>query len=307
MKRVPLAAALALQALLVAAVLRPDGQVPDDVDPQIYRANRDVWLTLPETERDVLRERWVRFAALPSSDQETLLQRSETLRRLSSSLEQRQGHEPTAEESVAELVHVVEGARQMLQRPGSPPPADPDLHLQMEQRTRRSVDAFLGNLAKRGNITQQELTKLRAEPLSELLRDAMLHLKAEQIGLYSEGVRPDEAASLLGLAPLDVVAKAERRRQQVGFLGLLGQAVPYSEADRTALEGLSTPQERCEKLRDLKASQIRELLAAHGLSAERIDELLTGPVNELERAAQDVLKGKSVTRPAATAPAAPPR
>jgi hypothetical protein len=191
-------------------------------------------------------------------------------------------------------------ARQLVQRPGTPPPTDAEVCLQVETRTRRSIQIFLENLALHGHIGAPDAARMRSQPLVDQVRDSLLLLKAEEIGLYSEGARPDDADRLLPLAPLDVVAQADTRRQQVGFLGRLGQAVPLTEADRKALEGVTSPKERKERLRELEAPAIRALLAAHGMPPERIDELLTtAPINELERAAHDLLK------PAATAPPAP--
>lgn len=299
MKRPPFTVVLALQALLVAAAVRPEAKVPSGVDPVVFRANYERWQALPDTKRDVLRERWTRFAAMPAGEQETMLQRSETLHRVATSLEQRQGRAPTADENAAELARIVEGARQMLARAGATNP-DVNFHDQMEGRTRRYINHFLDNLSRRGDVLPEVVAKLRAEPLSEQIRDTMLLLQADQFGRFSESLPAEDANKLLTISPWEQAAKAERRRQQVGFLGRLGDAIKFTEAERAQLDA-TAPGERQEQARELKAAEIRTLLAAHGVSAERIDALLSGPVNELEREADTLLK----PRPAVPAVAAP--
>ena len=294
MKRPPFVVVLALQALFVAAAVRPEAKVPTGVDPTVFRANYERWQSLPDTQRDVLRERWSRFAALPAGEQETLLQRNETLRRVSASLEQRQGRAPTADEKAAELARVVEGARQALDRAGALKP-DVNFHEQMEKRTRRYVNRFLDNLSQRGDASADVVSRLRNAPLSEQIRDTLLLLQADQFGRYSEGLAPDDADKLLALGPFDFADNMERRRQQAGFLGRLGDEIKFTESERAQLDAATTPGERQEKARELKAAEIRTLLAAHGLSAERIDELLSGPVNELEREADTLLTPMPVT------------
>jgi hypothetical protein len=288
MKRPSFVAMLALQALLVAAAVRPESRAPDGVDQAVFRANHERWQTLPDTQRDVLRERWSRFAALPSGEQESMLQRSETLRRLSAGLEQRQGRPPTADERAAELTRVVGGVEQMLARTG---PVDPEKSVteRLEFRTRRYIFKFLDNLGKRDGASPELVARLRDEPLSEQIRDTMLLLQADQLGRYSETLSPEEADKLLALSPWESAAKVERVRERAGFLGRLGSAISFTEAERAQLDAAGTPGERQEKARELKATEIRELLAAHGVATARIDELLAGPVNELEREADRVL------------------
>ena len=275
---------------LVGFVLRPDSRPASEVDPQLFRANFERWQTLPEPERDALRERWQRLTALPPGDQEALQQRADTLRRLRGNLAQRQGHEPTLEEAAAELARIVGVTRKSVQRPDTAELSDAELLAQLEARTRRCLSQFLDNLEKHGRVTQQQLVRLRAQALPEQLRDALLLLKSEQINLYAEvGVHPDEADELMRLPPLDVAARTEHARHQRGFLGRLGTALPLSDDDRRSLAADDGVPEFKERLRDLKSQQLRELLSAHGVASDRIDELLAGPVNELEREADDVL------------------
>jgi hypothetical protein len=295
MKRPPFTLVLALQALLVAAAVRPEAKVPSGVDPVVFRANYERWQTLPDTQRDVLRERWTRFAGLPAGEQETMLQRSETLHRVASGLEQRQGRPSTADEDAAELARMVEGARQLLASTGPVIPDKP-FEEQLEGRTRRYINRFLDNLSKRGDLSPDAVAKLRAKPLSEQIRDTMLLLQADQFGRYSESLPADESDKLLTLSPWEQLASADRRREQAGFLGRLGDAIKFTESERAQLD-TAAPGERQEQARELKAAEIRALLAAHGTPAAHIDELMSGPVNELEREAHDLLGPKPATPP----------
>jgi hypothetical protein len=280
---------LALGVTLSAFALRTDVRPHDSIDPQLYRVNHERWQSLPTAERDALRERYQRFRSLPPGEQEALDQRSATLRRLRERFALRESREPTAEEAAAELARKVEVSRQRVIKLGATAATTEELLAQMDMRTLRCIAAFLDNLAKDGRLSQQELARLRAQSPPELMRDALLLLKAEQINLYAEGVRPDEADALLPMSPLDVASRAERQRRERGYLGPLGRLVPYTSEDRAALLDLSDPIEFRERLRDRKAAQIRALFISLGQSEERIDALLNGPVNELERTAVDVL------------------
>jgi Protein of unknown function (DUF3106) len=284
-------------AALTGFALRPDIRPTADVDPQVFRANFERWQTLPEAEREALRERYSRYRELPPGDQETLQQRADTLRRVRGNLAQRQGHDPSAEELATELTRLVDIARRTLPRaPGAPELADAELLAAMEARTRRSVSAFLDKLAARGEITQQELTRLRAQPLAEQLRDALLLLKSNQIRMSGSEARLGETDELRRLPPLDVAARIERVRQQHGFLGRLGQAVPLSDDDRRTLAADDSAPDFGERLRDLKAPKVRELLASKGVPADRIDALLAGPVADLEREADTLLAAELQSR-----------
>jgi hypothetical protein len=282
MKRPPFVAVLALQALLVAAAVRPETRPPDAVSEALFRANAERWMTLPDTRRDVLRERWSRFAALPSGEQETMLQRSETLRRVSSELEVRHGRAPTADEKAAELVRVVENAKQLLARSGALAPDKP-LAEQMEGRTKRYINLFLDNLGKHNELSPEFVAKLRAASLSEQIRDTLLLLQADQLARYSEDLPAAQADELLAMTPRELAASVDRRRQQDGFFGRLGRKLSFTESERAQLDAATGPGERQEKARELKAAEIRGLLAGFGVAPERIEELMSGPVNELER------------------------
>jgi hypothetical protein len=217
-------------------------------------------------------------------------------------LSQRQGHEPTAEEAAAELGRVVNSMQQWVADHGGSATTTAELLAQLDNRTRRSIGAFFDNLERHRRVQAQELARLRSQSLPEQLRDALLLFKAEQISLYAEGVRPDEADALLPLSPLDVGAFTERQRPQRGFLGKLGRWLPLTDDDRQALALVDAANslEYRERLRERKWAQIRELLIARGKAAESVEELLSGPVNELEREADEVLA--TATGPEVPAP-----
>ncbi len=282
-----------LGAALVGFAVRTDVRPTDTIDPQLFRASHERWQSLPETERDALRERLRRFRALPPGEQEALDQRSDTLRRLRAQLSQRQGREPTAEESATELARVVEMARQRALRQGVPAATTAELLEHLDSRTRRHIKAFLDNLDRRGRVSPQDLARLRALSPPEQQRVALL-LKAEQIHLYAEGVRPDEADALLPLPPLDSLERTDRWRRQRGFLGRLGRWVPLTDEDRSGLEDATDSFEFRERLRERKDQPIRALLAERGVPSERIEALMAGPVNELEREADEVLAASGV-------------
>jgi len=302
--RLPLLALLgcALAGFALRADLRPGAEV----DPAVFRANHERWMQLGEAEREALRERWQGFATLPSGERETLLQRAETLRRLNAALARRAGRAPDAEEAAAELRRVAAQARRFvapaLARDAAP--ADAELLAALEARTRRHVEAFLDNLERHGRLAPAERARLAARAPSEQLSDALLLLKAEQIELYAEGVPAAEANDLLPLSPLDVAERAERRRRQEGFLGRLGQALPLTDDERRTLGDADGWREMLEHLRDLKAPQIRELLVARGVPPERIETLLVGPISELEREVNELLR--SARAAAAARPAVAP-
>lgn len=283
--------AAALACLLAGFALRLDQRPSEQVDPAVFRANHERWMQLDEAERAVLRARWERFAALPSGEREALQQRAETLRRLNAGLARRAGRAPDAEASAAELRRLTERTARALPAgavgPGAPPA---EVLAALELRTRRHVEAFLDNLGRRGRLDAARRAQLAALPPSAQLSEALLLFKAEQIELYAEGARAAEADELLPLSPLDVAARAEGRRRQEGFLGRLGQALPLSEAERATLADAEGWRELLERLRDLKAVQIRELLAVRGVPAERIETLLTGPISELEREVNQLLR-----------------
>ena len=282
--------ALSAATLLAGFALRPDVRPAADIDPVIFRANYERWQTLPEPEREALRDRYARFCDLTPGEQEALQQRADMLVRVRGTLAQRQGHEASADETAAELVRLVDRARRAVARaPGAAELTDSEFMAQMELRTRRSVSAFLDRLAGRGDITPQQLARLRAQTLPEQLRDALLLLKSEQINLCTEAVPASEADELMRLSPLDVAARTDRLRQQRGFLGRLGIALPLSDDDRRSLAVEDGAPEIRERLRDLKAEQLRALLSAKGVPADRIDALLSGPVNALEGEANDLL------------------
>jgi len=280
---------LSLGATLAGFALRPDVRSTDVIDPQLLRANNERWQSLPEVEREALRERFRRFRSLPPGEQEALDQRSATLRRLRARLSQRQGHEPTAEEAALELSRVVKDMQQRIQDAGGSAATTADLLAQLDNRTRRCIEAFFDNLGRRQRLSQPELARLRSQSLPEQLRDALLLFKAEQINLYAEGARPDEADALLPLSPLDVAAFTERQRPVRGYFGKLGRWVPLTDGDRKFLADADNALEFKERLRELKSPQLRELFIAQGLAAERVEALLSGPVNELEREADEVL------------------
>jgi len=281
---------LAAATLLAGFALRPDARPGAGIDPVLFRANYERWQTLPEAEREALRERYTRFCDLTPGEQEALQQRADMLVRLRGSLAQTQGHEPSADETAAELVRRVDLARRRLPRAaGAAEPSDAEFLAQMDTRTRRSVGAFLDRLATRGDITPQQLARLRAQTLPEQLRDALLLLKSEQINLCAEGVPAAEADELMRLSPLDVAARTDRLRQQRGWLGRLGTALPLSDDDRRSLAIEEGAPEIRERLRDLKAEQLRALLSSKGVPADRIDALLSGPVNAIEGEANDLL------------------
>ncbi|HEX5009363.1 MAG TPA: hypothetical protein VFY71_03095 [Planctomycetota bacterium] len=282
--------ALAASMLLAGFALRPDVRPVADIDPVVFRANLERWQTLPEPEREALRERYARFCDLTPGEQEALQQRADMLARVRGKLAQRQGHDATPDETAAELVRLVERARRAAPLPpGTPEPTDAEFLAQMENRTRRSVAAFLDRLARRGDITPQQLAHLRAQTLPEQLRDALLLLKSEQINLCSETVPAAEADELMRLPPLDVASRADRLRQQRGFLGRLGTAVPLTEDDRKSLATDDGEPEIRERLRDLKGPDLRDLLSRKGVPSEQIDALLSGPVNALEGDLNDLL------------------
>ena len=281
---------LAAATLLAGFALRPDVRPAADIDPVLFRANYERWQALPEAEREAMRERYVRFCDLTPGEQEALQQRADMLVRVRGSLAQRQGHEASADETAAELARLVDVARRALPRAaGATEPTDGEFQTQMEMRTRRSVGAFLDRLARRGDITPQQLARLRAQTLPEQLRDALLLLKSEQINLCAEGVPAAEADELMRLSPLDVAARTDRLRQQRGFLGRLGTALPLSDDDRRSLALEEGAPEIRERLRDLKGPELRALLSAKGVPADQIDDLLNGPVNALEGEANDLL------------------
>ncbi len=277
---------LLLGLLLTGAVLRVDGGSGGLIDPAVLRANHERWQRLPEPERDALRERWRQFHRLPSGERETLLQRAETLRRLKAGLQQRTGREPSAEDAAGELSLVVDRARRAAavgRLEAGPAPTDANVRAALERKLIVHVTAFMNSLARRGDLDPQQLARLRSQPQSEQLRDALVRLKSEQINLYAEGVPAAEHDELLTLPPLDVAARAERRRLQQGFLGLLGQHLPLTDAERRTLGGAESWGELLEDLRDLKTPQIRALLVERGVAAERIETLLVGPICEMER------------------------
>jgi hypothetical protein len=288
MKRVPFAAVLALQALLVAAAVRPDIKAPADVDQAVFRANYERWMTLADTERDVLRERWTRFAALPAGDQESMLQRSDALFRISTSLQQRSGHLPTADENVAELQSIVDDAQQALIRGGGANPAT-NFKKQMEVLTRRYIDVFITNLKQRGDMPADEAQKLLRLPVSEQIRETLTHLKADQLARYSEGLPKEDADKAVALSPYELAAKSETVRDQKGFLGRLGDALDFSKEERAQIDACSTTPERRETMLMLKEPRIRELLGQHGMSKEDIDKLFNEAMNQLERDADKLL------------------
>jgi hypothetical protein len=288
MKRVPFAAVLALQALLVAAAVRPDIKAPADVDQAVFRANYERWMTLGDTERDVLRDRWSHFAALPAGDQESMLQRSDALFRISSSLQQRVGRVPTADENAAELQSIVDGAQQALARSGGANPAT-NFKKQMEVLTHRHIEAFFKNLNQRGDIPADEVQKVLRLPPSEQVREALTHLKADQLARYSEGLPQEDADKAVALSPYDLAAKSETVRDQKGFLGRLGDEIDFSKEERAQIDACSTTPERRETMLMLKEPRIRELLGQHGMSKEDIDKLFTEAMNQLERDADKLL------------------
>jgi len=291
--RLPLLLALAL--LLGGAELVADLPTSGRIDPQVLRANHQRWQRLPEAERDALRERWSQYSRLPSGERETLFQRAETLRRLKAGLQQRTGLEPSAEEAAGELARVMDRARQGAvtgRLAAGPDPTDADVRAALERELFQHVDAFMNSLARRGDIEPRALVRWRARPQSEQLHDALLRLKSEQLDLYAEGAPAAAHDELMALPPLDMAALAERRRLQDGFLGLLGRELQLTDADRRELHGAETWAELLEGLRDRKALQIRELLEARGAPAERVDELLKGPICEMERDVHRLLRAR---------------
>jgi hypothetical protein len=297
MKRLPFAAVLVLQALLVAAALRPDIKAPADVDQAVFRANYERWMTLPDTERDALRDRWTRFAALPAGDQESMLQRSDALFRISSSLQQRTGRVPTADENAAELQSIVDGAQQALLRGGGAHPTN--FKTQMGVLTHRHIEAFFNNLKQRGDMSGDDVQKLLRLPLSEKIRETLTHLKADQLSRYSEGLPAEDADKAVALSPYELAAKSETVRDQKGFLGRLGDALDFSKEERAQIDACATTPERRETMLKLKEPRIRELLEQHGMTKEAVDALFNEAINELERDADQCLGPPP-------APAAPP-
>lgn len=296
--RLPLLPLLAL--LLGGAALVVDLPSAGRMDPQVLRANSQRWQRLPEPERDALRERWRQFQGLSSGERETLVQRAETLRRLKAGLQLRNGHEASAEEAAGELARVVDRARQAAavgRLQAGPDPTDADVCRALERELFRHVNAFMGSLARRGDLTSQELARLRDRPQSEQLHDALLRLKSEQLDMYAEGAPAAEHDELMALPPLDMAALAERRRLQDGFLGLLGRELPLSDAERRELRGAESWGELLEDLRDRKTPQIRELLASRGVPSERIDALLEGPICEMEREVHRLLRERRAAVP----------
>ena len=288
MKRLPFAAVLALQALLIAAAVRPDIKAPADVDPAVFRANYERWMTLADTERDVLRDRWSHFAALPAGDQESMLQRSDALFRISSSLQQRSGRVPTADENAAELQSIVDGAEQAVARSGGTHPTT-NFKKQIEVLAHRHIEVFFDNLKKRGDMPAEDVLKLKSLPLSEQVREALTHLKADQLARYTEGLPAEDANKALALSPYELAAKSETVRDQKGFLGRLGDALDFNKEERAQIDACATTPERRETMLKLKEPRIRELLGQHGMTKEAIDALFNEAINELERDADQAL------------------
>ena len=298
-----------IAALGLAFVLRPVSTAPDGYDPEVWGANESRWERLDEDQREELRRSWERFEQIPPARQEVLVQRADTLRRTRQRLAARPAEavrdgsgapvgSPTAtgsgpapdpaavsdEEVLAEFGRLAGLVRARLETEASGQVERFGLARAVQQRARRSIEAFLGNMVRRGRMTSQELDALKQLSYRELARESLLRLKAERIALWSEGpgVGSRDVADLRVREAADAVDNLAQRRRQVGFLGRLGEQVPLTAEDQRALAAVPA-MDVDEALVERKRDEVVALLQRLGQPPERIEQLLSLPLNELER------------------------
>ena len=302
-----------IAAIGLAFALRPLSTAPDGYDPEVWSANEARWERLDEGQREDLRRSWERFEQIPPARRELLVQRADTLRRTRLRLAARPSEavglapgpggggpaatvrvpggapmpDPAAvgdDEVLAELGRLAGLVRARLEAEGADQVDRFGLARVVQQRARRSIEAFLGHMVRRGRTTPQELDALRQLSFRELARESLLRLKAERIALWSEspGVGSRDVADLRVREAADAVDSLALRRRQVGFLGRLGQEVPLSPEDQQVLAAVPALDVEA-TLFARKRDQVVVLLQRLGQPPERIEQLLSLPLNELER------------------------
>jgi len=265
-----------LPLLLLAASWAPLLQASRQFEPQQFRMNENRWRALPEASRAELRRDWQAFSALPEAERERYLQRMDKLRRMNSTLRRILGRDPRDAELDFQLGEARGALRAWLT-------GDLGLDDSVDDETLRStaeavltdrIAGYLGRLVEDGRLADAERSRILAQPMSLVIRDAL--------GLHAaERLRDGDEMPGLGSDPGAANYSESLRRSEREAL-----EDSRSPPGRGALDGGSADPLR---LRQRKLVYLVKQMEAAGMSQREIRAAIMLPESELEQVITDKL------------------